>query len=592
MPQGRIHDYFPLKGVQNVKESHFLRLPVSIRKIIYLKANLGPGHFIDLNPWPRRRRTNTGEGDDDDDPDDESDDDLCMRCMRCDYDHQRAPDPLPLSLLLVCKTVSFEAQDILYEQNYFAISQRQSGDLQPLSLLNIRAVQKLSFLFVHLTPCVCIEPHCVQRFRRFPHCVQRPRIPRSASTFQSLVYGRGTPGATRDRHDRLLCDVSRTDKRILDQWRSICSYIATHAVPGKLRLYVICHVQDEAIAKQVIQPMLQLPRLQECGLCLGPAQHPARDELKHLAEVAVRRLTCHNTQLPFRFLDLPKEIQLLILERTSLVLNSGIYIYDRRHEISKLHYRCDEGSLAPSDRFWMWAGCFCQMHCAAHHNRCPGYTRVEIPPEFSVSKAFATLAIEVFYSKNHFIIEAMQFYGEEDIHLRGILRSLSRLPAHALGRITQIRIRLPPVHNFRLLRGHFDWRSWEQSVGILATMTVLSKLSLTIEIGDYQFDYERNNRRNYLKEEDEWRLLRGYEDIVRPLIQLQGLKALFIYVPCPFDMFREEARLDAERKLERMVMGHSYDAYAIGKPPPGSYTRPFLYDNCHNASMEVHTYAG
>ncbi|KAH9208126.1 hypothetical protein DL95DRAFT_395537, partial [Leptodontidium sp. 2 PMI_412] len=65
-------------------------------------------------------------------------------------------------------------------------------------------------------------------------------------------------------------------------------------------------------------PLLLLPTLRDFALRLGRDYH---EDLQALAETTVLRLTVRpsNSEPPFRFLDLPKEIQLKILKYTDLV---------------------------------------------------------------------------------------------------------------------------------------------------------------------------------------------------------------------------------------------------------------------------------
>jgi hypothetical protein len=42
-------------------------------------------------------------------------------------------------------------------------------------------------------------------------------------------------------------------------------------VPDQLALYIIGHVENRPVAEQVIQPLLLLPGLRDCGICLAPS---------------------------------------------------------------------------------------------------------------------------------------------------------------------------------------------------------------------------------------------------------------------------------------------------------------------------------
>src|ERR1700759_2859809 len=85
------------------------------------------------------------------------------------------------------------------------------------------------------------------------------------------------------------------------------------------------HVNNEKIAKQILQPLLQLPRLRSCGIYLGTIYDASCDQLRGLAKMAVQRLTRDPAaELPFRLLDLPVELQLRVLEFSSIVLPTEV----------------------------------------------------------------------------------------------------------------------------------------------------------------------------------------------------------------------------------------------------------------------------
>lgn len=106
--------------------------------------------------------------------------------------------------------------------------------------------------------------------------------------------------------------------------------------------------------------------------------------------------------------------------------------------------------------------------------------------------------------------------------------------------------------------------------------TTKSYLSgLTVKIGSYWGE----NGCIALRAHSTARILQAYEeDIIYPLMQLQGLKVLLFHVPCPFGRGIEEARVQIERSLEQMVMSPDYNADFIGKVLPEEYTRLFLFD--------------
>jgi hypothetical protein len=115
---------------------------------------------------------------------------------------------------------------------------------------------------------------------------------------------------------------------------------------------------------------------------------------------------------------------------------------------------------------------------------------------------------------------------------------------------------------------------------LLATKATLPSLALTIKIGNYQSKDQRVAKNEHFTAQDGLHILQVYEEVIRPLVHLRGLKRFFLYVPYPFSRANEMARVKVEHRLEQIVMGTNYYAYHVGKPDPDEYTRPFLWDWC------------
>jgi hypothetical protein len=571
MPQTTLDRYVLHSRLRPNTYNSFLALPRPVRGKIYVMANLGPDRFINLSCWAQHRWC--PNSDSLDEPNPHADVYLCIQRK---YEEQNPPDPLPLSLLLVCKEVSQDAQDILYGTNYFAISQRDPGGLHGLERLSRRAVRNLRTLLIHITPCTCLAPHCIKAPRRSPHV---------AASFMNMALGGCFASCREQLHDRSLSNTSRTDRHFLEQWERVCYRLAEHILPDKLSLYIIGHVESRSVAEQILQPLHQLPTLRNSGICLGSSSHPYRDELRDLAANAVQRLTCKAVPaLPqtFPFLSLPRELQLQILADTPLVQDACIRIENGRLSRYSLTHSCDDDLILIDGRLGLEAAAFCTHKCAAFRTGCGNATYATYLTQISyLGKAIADLVTDVFFSQNAFSIYTWNpSLGFDQGNLGGMHPFLAGLPSHALGRIRQLTIWLPPIDNTSLPYNHLDWPLWLASVRLLATKATLSSLALTIQIGNYRAKRDRLARKEHFTPQDQARILRAYEeDIVRPLVQLQGLRVLFLHVPCPYGRGNEEARVQVERKLEQMVMGPDYSAYGMGKPPPDEYTRPFLHDD-------------
>jgi hypothetical protein len=574
MPQTTLDHYVLPSRLRPNTYSPFLALPRPVREKIYVMADLGPDRFINLNCWAKHRWCPSSDSLDEPNPHIDA-----HLCIQREYEGRNPPDPLPVNLLLVCKVVSQEAQDVLYGTNCFAISRRDPGGLRGLERLSRDAIKNLRTLLIHITPCTCLAPHCIKAPRRSPHV---------DASFINMALGGCYASLREQLHNRSLSNTSRTDRRFFEQWERVWHRLAEHIVPDQLSLYIIGHVESRPIAEQILQPLYQLPTLRNSGICLGPSNHPYQDELRDLAATAVQRLTYKAvTALPqtFPFLSLPRELQLQILTDTPLVQDACIRIRDGLLSRCNFTHSCNDDYILIEGTPSHVLAAFCTHKCAAFRTGCSNATYATYFTQISyLGKAMADLATYVFFSQNAFSIytwnPSSQWFNQGN--LRGMHSFLTGLPSDALRRIRQLTIWLPPIDTTNLPYNHSDWPLWLASVQLLATKATLPGLALTIQIGNHRAERARLARNEHFTPQDQARILRAYEeDIIRPLMQLQGLKLLFLYVSCPFGRGNEEARVQVECKLEQMVMGSAYNAYCMGKPPPNDYSRPFLYYDDH-----------
>jgi hypothetical protein len=571
MPQAAIYRYYPPTRLRLNTYSSFLTLPRAVRERIYFMASLGPNRLIDLNYWTQHRWCPSSNSPEEPNPHV----DVHLWGLR-KYEEQNPPSPLPVSLLLVCKVVSQEAQDMLYGTNCFAISQRDPGGLRGLERLSRRAIRNLRTLLIHITPCTCLAPHCTKTLRRLPHI---------AESFNELAFRGCFASPSKRLHDRRLSNTSRTDRRILKQWERVCHRLAEHIVPDQLTLYIVCHVESRPVAEQIIRPLLQLPGLRNCGICLGPSIHTSYRELQALAATAVQRLTARTLpalQKPFPFLHLPRELQLQILAASPLVQGTCVRISEGRFSTANLSHCCEDDRITISGEPIIPLRGFCKNTCAAFRTGCSNATCATYLTQLScIGKASAEVANDVFFSQNAFSIHTWRtnVAWDDEGNVTGIHSFLARLPSKALARIRRLDILLPPIGDASFANRQLGWTSsWQASMQLLATKATLPSLALTIKIGNYQSKHQRLARKEHFTAKDEIQMLQAYNEVVYALVQLHGLKLLFLYVPCPFGRGNEEARVQIERRLEQVVMGAGYNADLMGKPPPDEYTRPFLFD--------------
>lgn len=133
-----------------------------------------------------------------------------------DFTYSCSCTPLPISLLYVSRVISDEVSSILYSQNTFIISRSDSWGLWPLCNLSSKAPQLLQSLMIRLNNCSCVFD-----YEWFTIPAVHPCHPLSQS------HGR---------HDRLLGNVARQDRAVLDGWQNIVNILAANVHGQSLRL--------------------------------------------------------------------------------------------------------------------------------------------------------------------------------------------------------------------------------------------------------------------------------------------------------------------------------------------------------------------
>ena len=220
----------------------------------------------------------------------------------CDYD----PPLLPSQLLDVCRAVSREVEHLFLSKNHFSVDSSCVGGLSGLSSLTPRAMASLSSLTINLDIDNCF--------------------------YQGSVV----------------------------QWEKLCQTLAAAITPHHLALAIVCDGADIRTAKQIVKPMLQLPILESCAISFSTKPGISSiSELRELARHIVLKLTGQSLAAPFRFLDLPRELQLKILMYTDLVTT-----YDIAWCPDMSQHRESSGALHARSIVWVpWAPNSYMINC-------------------------------------------------------------------------------------------------------------------------------------------------------------------------------------------------------------------------------------
>ncbi|KAL2818771.1 hypothetical protein BDW59DRAFT_165310 [Aspergillus cavernicola] len=259
------------------KDRSFLHLYPSIRLRIYTLAGLATNHII---PLDRRHRVEKQSVPSWKDP---------SRTLNL----QLADLAISSALQLICRTVHDEVSHHLYSANTFiAHDMRTLCGLGPSYLASMTSLK--------LIPCLTSTCAC-------------------------------TPLEFIDDHSVL--DTSTQGRSILSEWHSTAGKIAPHLTGNKLDLTLLCSVQDETTAELVVAPLRRLPALSHCHIRLGHLDrrnYAIQTIATRAARQAMGQVTTEPAP-PFRLLDLPREIRLLIFEYTDLLTPLNKLQWDPDH---------------------------------------------------------------------------------------------------------------------------------------------------------------------------------------------------------------------------------------------------------------------
>ena len=115
----------------------------------------------------------------------------------------------------------------------------------------------------------------------------------------------------------------------LPHWRQVCNNLGVYMPPSQLTIHFCVNILEVPIedhadtARDALHSMLALPVLKKMTFIIAPVSYLGVD-IHRMATYIVKRHICQSVErrspvLSFRFMNLPVEIQLLILEYTDLV---------------------------------------------------------------------------------------------------------------------------------------------------------------------------------------------------------------------------------------------------------------------------------
>ena len=283
----------------------------------------------------------------------------------------------PAKLFRVCRIIHDEVTSIAYSENSFSIFHTHPSGFLGFYALNAQAKASLRSLTVGL----CFRSHDmlyeVSHDWTYKSNDRRLEEREDEHWKSNVRYGTMSSGTA------------------LDAWNRLVRTMTMTVTASQLALDVICDVEDHEAAESLVNQIYRLPSLRKCAIRLSHSPDPY---LPSVAEKAVLYATgqFHTPTLsgkPFRFLDLPAEIQRLILCHTDLVCPTDYHV-GRGGSFSTSARWFDSCCTRCSDTK---EACHCFVSCAAFSTWICDCWR---PPTslFLVNRLFNEYATEIFMS--------------------------------------------------------------------------------------------------------------------------------------------------------------------------------------------------
>ena len=181
-----------------------------------------------------------------------------------------------------------------------------------------------------------------------------------------------------------------------------------------------------------------------------------------------------------------------------------------------------------------------------------------------MNREYRRLATLIFYSFNHFYVMP---YSDKTYPPREAWKCppfVRQLPLDAIPYLRSLQFVIPDLNDW-LKPDTQPARDWAEGMDILAQHATLSRLRVTIDES-----LSRENQNQYMslqggRETDEMAWQRD-QRIVEPLLKLQGLKDVYVYLDHPmYIQGAKSVRMEREKVLERRVMAPEYDSARRGK---------------------------
>src|SRR5690606_34944284 len=211
-------------------------------------------------------------------------------------------------LMLTCRTVYDEVSTRLYENHVFEVHTKPENLLSEFDTVKSTWIPMIKRLSLR----ICREPN------RYNLDCRR--------NWNSNLSDRC--GCEHDDSECMRNTLTEEYKTFIGNWAAFCKRVAEawHGSPTDRYVVFYLNIRSLETLKDMVEPLKQLPRLRQYAVRFNDF----KDQVSYYGMPIIKKTLCSlqskwDEAKPFRYMDLPEEVQLKILSFTTLVnLHDGI----------------------------------------------------------------------------------------------------------------------------------------------------------------------------------------------------------------------------------------------------------------------------
>lgn len=348
-------------------------------------------------------------------------------------------------------------------------------------------------------------------------------------------------------------------KKVMAVWRKFCRGLAREAEPNTLDLNLHIWAADGERAKLALTPLRQCPLFRHLAIGLPCLNDPS-------LQTFVRNLVLGyigRPESPFRFGDLPTEIELMILERAGAIGPKELKWHGQRHTF--FEDRCVSGHCEG----WPNGGCSLRTVTFSSKGNCFKMPKALLQASQSTKWETERLV----YSRSCFSVQIEWPYRRPRTSTWPINDSvfLVPIPAHCVQHLRCFRWAFRMELDETSFRpGRPETEDLKKGVEYLAQNALLSELTLILDFSHEDAIMQRSSKivrtlgACWPDEENATEIKTDlYRRVIEIVSSLKGLKNCIVRLSWPLQDL--QPRITKEKLLERIVMGSDYDSSASRK---------------------------